>query len=785
MKLTRGFMSSELKPKPSAGAFASPLAGSAMLALIALAAFLAIRSLAPPAPLPASAPPTEFSAARAASVLADITKVPHALGMPAHDAVRDAILNDWRKLGLEPVVQAGTFVDGTSHYGARVENILVRLPGKKPVPGGALMLATHYDSVETGPGAADDGSGVATLLETARALLAGPRPDRDIIFLITDAEEMGLDGARVFCDENPWAKDVALVLNFEARGSTGLSLMFQTSAGNKGLIDALASTPHPRGFSFAQAVYRRMPNDTDLSVFMKNGMQGMNFAFIGHALDYHTPNDILAHLDLGSLQHHGDYALALARRFATAGIPARTEQDAVYFSLFGDIFVHYSRTAALIIAGLAAALAAAAIVAGGVRRKIRAGGLLLGVVFFVGSTVAAAGLGFALLTGVKASHGRWLPAGPYPADPFYALALAFLGIMISVLIFGLLRKKARALEMACGAGIVWAALAVEAAVALPEASCFVGIPAFLLAAASLAWSLKKETPSENDGETPPALVTALLAAVVITLIATPVIDLAFQLMFLSPFTAAVIAGCTALMMTAATPAVESIRRRLGKSLALTLLILFAACTAAGAVTSRYTDRDPRWVSLTYLMDFDKGQAYWVARARDVGPWLEEIAGGRFKNGHPQPEFVGGAKYFAYREAPVAEIAPPEIHRFDDRTEGGERTVRFRIASPRGGQQLVVQCQGEGITSAELEGKPLVLRDASGKGFAFAFMNPGRGGFEFTVKTSSSAPLTVRVRESNTGLPPLAGFALPPAPKALRLIQTTVDLSVSARTDAVR
>ncbi len=785
MKLTRGFISPELKPNRPARGLAELLAGSAMLALIALAAFLAIRSLAPPAPLPASAPPTEFSAARAASLLTDIAKVPHALGMPAHDAVRDAILKDWRELGLEPAVQAGTFVDGASHYGARVENILVRLPGKKPVPGGALMLATHYDSVETGPGAADDGSGVATLLETARALLAGPRPDRDVIFLVTDAEEMGLDGARVFCGESPLAKDVGLVLNFEARGSTGPVLMFQTSAGNEGLIDAMASTSHPRGFSFAQAVYRRMPNDTDLTVFMKNGMQGMNFAFIGHALDYHTPNDSLSHLDLASLQHDGDYALALARRFGAAGIPARTSQDAVYFSLFGDVFIHYSRTVALIIAGLAALLAAGAIVAGGVRRKIKAGGLLLGVVFFVGSAVTAGGLGFALLAGVRASHGHWLPAGPYQANPFYALALALLGVLMSVVIFGLLRKKAGGLEMACGAGIVWAALGVEAAVALPEASYFVGLPALLLAAATFAWSLRKERTGGNDSETPPPPATALPAAVVITLVAAPVVSLAFQLMFLAPFTAAVIAGCTALMVTAAAPAVESIRKRLGKSLTLAFLALFALCTVAGAVTSRYTGRDPRWVSLTYLMDFDKGQSYWVARARDAGPWLEEIAGGKFKNGHPQPEFVGGPKYFAYREAPVADIAPPEVHRFEDRTEGGERTVRFRIASPRGGQQLVVQCQGEGITSAELEGKPLVLRDASGKGLAFAFMNPGRGGFEFTVKTSSPAPLTVRVRESYAGLPPLAGFALPPAPKTVGLIQTRVDLSVSARTDAAR
>jgi hypothetical protein len=233
---------------------------------------LAIRALAPPEVLPADAPAAEFSAVRAAFLLKPIAAEPHPMGVPAHDWVRDTILRDWRALGLEPVVQTGVRFRPAGWEATRVENILVRLPG---TAGRALMLSTHYDSVEPAPGAADDGAGVVTLLETARALLAGPRLAQDIIFLITDGEEDGLVGAQVFCAQHPWAKEVGLALNFEARGTAGSSLMYQTSRGNRELIAALARSPHPRGYSFAGTVYRHMPNAGDLTVFMRSGMQGL------------------------------------------------------------------------------------------------------------------------------------------------------------------------------------------------------------------------------------------------------------------------------------------------------------------------------------------------------------------------------------------------------------------------------------------------------------------------------------------------------------------------------
>ena len=48
------------------------------------------------------------------------------------------------------------------------------------------------------------------------------------MLLFTEGEEAGLLGAQAFASENPLAKNIALAINIEARGTTGQSLMFQT-----------------------------------------------------------------------------------------------------------------------------------------------------------------------------------------------------------------------------------------------------------------------------------------------------------------------------------------------------------------------------------------------------------------------------------------------------------------------------------------------------------------------------------------------------------------------------
>jgi Zn-dependent M28 family amino/carboxypeptidase len=103
----------------------------------------------------------------------------------------------------------------------RTHNVVGRIRGSG---GGAqnLLYLSHWDHLglcdKEGPdricnGAVDNASGIAALLEIARALGRGKRPKRDILFLATTAEEMGLLGAEYFASRPtvPLASIVAAI----------------------------------------------------------------------------------------------------------------------------------------------------------------------------------------------------------------------------------------------------------------------------------------------------------------------------------------------------------------------------------------------------------------------------------------------------------------------------------------------------------------------------------------------------------------------------------------------
>ena len=222
----------------------------------------------------ASIPDTEFSIERALIPLKEISKAPHYVGTKEHGRVREYLIDQFEELGLEVNTQEGFVLNTKWKSLDRAKNIVTKIKGT--TNGKALLLLSHYDSALTPSfGASDAGSGVVTILESVRAYLAsGKTPKNDIIILLADAEELGLDGARLFVNDHPWAKDVGLVLNFEARGSGGPSNMIvETNGGNKNLIKAFidADLKYPVASSLMYSVYKMLPNDTDSTVFREDG----------------------------------------------------------------------------------------------------------------------------------------------------------------------------------------------------------------------------------------------------------------------------------------------------------------------------------------------------------------------------------------------------------------------------------------------------------------------------------------------------------------------------------
>ncbi|MFF0309343.1 M28 family peptidase [Streptosporangium sp. NPDC004379] len=339
-----------------------PTAGLAALLVLVAAIMLTAMADSTMQPLPATAPNDQFSAERALVHLKKFAAEPRPIGSPAGDRARDHLAGQLRAAGLEVEIQRSVgarSAAGLATFG-RVDNIVGRLRGTNST--GTVLIAAHYDSAAMGPGASDDGAAVAAMLETIRALRGGPGLRNDIVLLMSDGEEDGVLGAEAFVREHALGKAGGVLLNWEARGVSGPSLMFETSANNARLVETFTgAVPAPRGHSAMVELYRLLPNNTDFTPLTKAGFTGMNFAYIERSSLYHTAGDSIANLGRGSLQHHGSTMLALARALGGADLRTLTsDHDVTYFRALGTMITYPGQLvwplavlAAVAVAGLA------------------------------------------------------------------------------------------------------------------------------------------------------------------------------------------------------------------------------------------------------------------------------------------------------------------------------------------------------------------------------------------------------------------------------------------------
>lgn len=314
------------------------------------ALLLAIWGTTPLAPVPASAAPEVFSAERAMTDVRVIAAQPHPTGSAENAQVRTYLMQRMRTLGMEVTENTGQVSakgterlnrwSGLSDPPATLTNLIGILPGKnRSLP--AVMLMSHHDSVWGSPGAPDDTAGVASSLEVARAITARGPQQRDLIVLITDAEELGLEGAEQFFATHPLREKVGAVINMEARGGGGRTTLFQTSRENGAAMALYAdAVSNPVASSLSAFVYSILPNDTDLTPVIEGPYTAYNFAFIGRSGLYHSPKATPANLDQGSLQDMGGQVLDLSGALLAAPVMPAKAPDVVFFDAFGTTMTY-------------------------------------------------------------------------------------------------------------------------------------------------------------------------------------------------------------------------------------------------------------------------------------------------------------------------------------------------------------------------------------------------------------------------------------------------------------
>ncbi len=738
----------------------------ALVTLVVVFALVAasLAMLRPPSPVGISASATEFSSARAMKHLAIIAAHPHRMGSAAHDDVRAYVVRELAALDLAPEIQETSVAQlrfaerwGWPARVATVKNIVARRKGTEG--GRAVLLMAHYDSRSMTPGAGDDGAGVAALLETARALGAGERSRRDVIFLVTDGEELGLLGAKAFLDEHAMAKDAAIVLNFDARGDKGSVLMFQTSENASHLIRELARTaPHAVANSLSQAVYKRMPNDSDLSEFLPTGVDAMNFGYIGGLDHYHSPTDTVANMDQGTLQHAGSYMLPLARRFADMPLPLTREGDATYFTI-GPLFVRYPARADLGVAIGADAIVVLVAALALARRRARLGKLLASI----GVALAAA-----LVAGL-ASHGTWTFASGQHAEygmiqaasgvlrDRWGAAFALAGVMVAIVFVAILARRLRAIELGLGAALAFGALAVPFANALPGGGWCIAWP---VAGAAAPWGIALAI-DRNDDDTPstPAFVMRLVACVLPIALLVPVLATFYDAF--GPDAALVISAIVALGTMLLAPAVRELVAPDRRVVALGAVVAALGVAILAWTTPAFDRFSPRPHTLFFAADLDARRSWWVSPDPAPDAWTAKVLVGAARGAMPAHMFTSGTKELASTEVPFAELEGARIEIVKD-DRAASRTLDLRVVPPPYGELVVVDVTG-GVVGVRAHGRDLGTKNGA---CVFYYSAPPASGFALSLTVQTAGKVKLRLATQRAGFPPALYGALGPRPEGL-------------------
>jgi len=756
-----------------------------VLVLAIILTISAIQKGGPPPIVGAGAPTRDFSAARAMPDLRAIAARPHPLASSDEARVRGYLMKRLTELGAAPEIETAT-VARQSLFGPRtfaiVNNVVARIPGTAST--GAIMLVAHYDSVPSGPGAGDDSAAVAAILETVGALNSGPPLRNDLIVLLTDGEELGSLGAKAFVENYPGLRDVKVALNFEMRGDYGPVVMFQTSNDNAWLIRALAAAPFPRTGSLASAIYKRMPTDTDLNVFLHSGLAGMNFAATGGFTRYHTRLDNIANLDRRSLQHQGSYALALAREFGAADLSQPHTGDSICFSAFGE-FLHYPAGLAIPFAILVSLLLLITLDHGVRRATFSVGGILAGLgIYFAAIVLTFAESRIVFLIFAHFAASEMLPSGTTYSRAFDIAASTALIIATLCAIYAWLARYRSRADLAAGALAMWALLMLVRSAFNPGGSYLLTWP---LMFAALALNLRWRQTRESIAPIVAALVAVIPCAVIIAPVFSGIGDASQGGVGLSAIRAALMFGIFL-------PYIDMLSGNHEDLLAGALGVAAVAMFVIGIRQGRFSDTQPRPDSIFYMLDANAGHAVWASLDRAPDPFTAQFFQHHVRSGSlailtgetarlaQNAESAGHqaaarASRFCQLnhgatiegDAPAGKIAPPELNVIDDSTTAGMRTVTMHIASARHAPIVwITIARGVKVLGSSIGGESSASSSAAGPsdGYSAWFWGAPEDGFDLTLKLAAPGPVRINVIDQSDWLPSLPGMAITPRPPNL-------------------
>lgn len=714
---------------------------AAAVVILVLAA-LAAKSLLVSVP-PVRSLPGQFDATRAKARLAFVLgdQRPHPADSQADDMVRARLVTALRQIGLHPVVRDQIACNGSRKAPfvacARVRNVIAILG---PPNGKALLLSAHYDSVPVGPGASDDGVGVATLLEVGSLLKDRPLK-RPVMLLFNEGEELGLIGARAFLAD-PLSRSVDSVLNFEARGITGPATMFETSRPSGAAIEVLARTARrPFASSMSTDIYHLMPNDTDVTTYNERGWLALNFAIMGNETHYHSPGDDLASLDPRSLQHMGDQALAAASELASGLPPAGGQR--IFMDVAGRWFVQVPLWAGLaVFVALFAAFGLVTVWRGAYGAPLAAplAGLIVGT--------SAAWLATRILGTLH--EGLYWRAHP---------ELSFLAIYATVLVavLAMLRTIGGSATLGQLRAAFWLAFLLiggSLALAAPGAIMyFLGPPIVVaLGMAAARWQPRAEA------------VASLLAIALLYVTWGEMLALLEELF--SPGPLWIVAPAAAIVIMPALIEAMPLFSRASRRVALLGPALAAlAAWAVVAVAPAYSAERQQRFTIEHVTEFPSRTSSWSVL--NDGTRLPAALERAWKWRGGKLSYSEQTRALA-PAPPLPGIAPPSLEPIEIVNHGSERLLRLRLKANGAERILLTAPAGARIRAAGVRGsvRPVI---GAGPDTKFLLSCAGRScdGAEIVLDQGTGGPTDFTLVGSRNGLPPSAAPLLRDRPRFAR------------------
>jgi hypothetical protein len=620
---------------------------------------------------------SEYSTKRALEKVKVISENPHFVGSEKHKMVGEYLVNELQKLGLETQIQEGTTFSDWGNL-TKSKNILARIKGSDSSK--ALLLLSHYDSAphSYSHGASDDASGIATILEGVRAFLANKTPHKnDIIILFSDAEELGLNGAALFVTQSNWAKEVGLVLNFEARGSAGPSYMLmEVNKGNANMVkEFTAANPrYPVSNSLMYSIYKMLPNDTDLTVFREQGkIQGFNFAFIDNHFNYHTAQDDFNHLSPKTMEHQGTYLVPLLNYFSNSDLTSlQSGDDYVYFNTPFK-FVSYPFSWVLPMAIIAVFLFLFLVFIGLGKRVLSFSEMGKGFLIFLGALLVSGVttyFGWKLLLKIYPQYNDILHGFTYNGHDYIG-AFVFLSLAISLFFYSNSNSENKIENYSVAPLFIWILINFVIAFYLPGAG-FLIIPLFF-SLFMLAYFVTTQK-------------TNLLLNLILS-IPSLIIIVPFILMFPIGLGLKILAGSavlTVLVFGLLLPIFGSFPRK--GFWALVLFLIAIVFFIKASFNSGYDVGTAKPNSLLYVYNADTKKAVWTTYDLNLDSWTKMYLGENPKGAtelNKNPLFSKYNSGFTYStEADVKEISEPSISFLRDSIAGSQHYYKIKITPNR-------------------------------------------------------------------------------------------------------